>query len=146
MSAPKISVITPSFNQGRFIEQTIQSVVSQGSNSFEHIVIDGGSTDETLEVLRRYPHLKWVSEADEGQSDALNKGFDMAQGEIIAWINSDDWYAPGTFHAVSKFFDENPNEDVVMGIPHQFDLGRFTHGPAQARPRNCVSRNRILLV
>ena len=111
----KFSAVTPSFNQGKYIEQTIQSVLGQDYANFEHLVIDGGSTDQTISILKKYPHLKWVSERDKGQADALNKGFRMAEGDIIAWINSDDWYEPGTFEAVAKFFSENPDKNVVMG-------------------------------
>jgi len=111
----KISVITPSFNQSKYIEQTIQSVLDQNYPNFEHIIIDGGSTDGTIEILKKYSHLKWVSEKDKGQSDALNKGFEKATGDIIAWINSDDWYEPNTFFSISKFFNENQYKNVVMG-------------------------------
>jgi glycosyltransferase involved in cell wall biosynthesis/predicted Zn-dependent protease len=112
---PKISVITPSFNQGTYIEQTIQSVLAQNYPNFEHIVVDGGSTDGTLEILKKYPHLKWLSEQDKGQSDALNKGFRMASGDIIAWINSDDWYEAGVFDCIADFFVANPDKNIVMG-------------------------------
>ena len=112
---PLISVITPSYNQGLFIEQTIESVLLQNYPAFEHIIIDGGSTDETVPILKRHPHLNWVSEKDSGQSEALNKGFKKARGEIIAWINSDDWYEPGSFFVVADFFLRNPNKNVVMG-------------------------------
>jgi glycosyltransferase involved in cell wall biosynthesis len=105
-SQPLISILTPSFNQGRYIEQTITSVLKQNYARFEHIVIDGGSTDETIEVLKRYPHLKWISEPDKGQADALNKGFRMATGELIGWINSDDFYAEGVFRRVADIFDD----------------------------------------
>lgn len=114
-SLPKISVITPSFNQGTYIEQTIQSVLAQNYPNFEHIVVDGVSTDGTLEILRKYPHLKWLSEQDKGQSDALNKGFRMASGDIIAWINSDDWYEAGAFNCIADFFVANPDKNIVMG-------------------------------
>lgn len=114
-ASPRISVVTPSFNQAAYIGQTIESVLSQRYPDFEHIVVDGGSTDGTLEILKRYPHLKWISEADRGQADALNKGFRMATGDVIAWVNSDDWYEPGAFDAVAAFFRDNPDEDVVMG-------------------------------
>ena len=97
----RISVITPSFNQAGYIEQNIRSVLDQQYPDFEHIVIDGGSTDGTVEVLKRFPHLKWISEKDNGQSDALNKGFAMASGDIICWLNSDDWLAPEAFHRVA---------------------------------------------
>jgi glycosyltransferase involved in cell wall biosynthesis/tetratricopeptide (TPR) repeat protein/SAM-dependent methyltransferase len=112
---PLVSVVTPSFNQAEFIEQTIQSVLTQKYPNVEHIVIDGGSTDGTVDILTRYRHLKWVSESDSGQSEALNKGLRMARGEIVAWINSDDWYEPGMFEAIATFFMANPEKNVVMG-------------------------------
>ena len=88
----KISIITPSFNQGKYIEQTILSVLNQSYKNFEHIICDGGSTDGTVDVLKKYKHLIWVSEEDEGQSDALSKALSMSSGDIIGWINSDDYY------------------------------------------------------
>lgn len=106
---PKISIITPSFNQGEFIEDAIKSVLAQGCQNFEHIVVDAGSTDNTINVLKKYPHLKWISEPDEGQSDAINKGFKLATGDIIGWLNSDDLYLPETFNIVSKALS---NEDI----------------------------------
>jgi glycosyltransferase involved in cell wall biosynthesis len=108
----KISIITPSYNQGRFIEEAIKSIAEQGHPDFEHIVIDGGSKDETVEVLKKYPHVKWVSEPDEGQSDAINKGFLKATGDIIGWLNADDAYTPGTFKRVLKEF-ENKGVDAL---------------------------------
>ena len=109
---PLISVITPSYNQGRYIRETIESVLSQNYPNFEHIVMDGGSKDETVSVLQSYPHLTWTSEKDKGQSDALNKAFAKAKGDIIAWINSDDYYLPNTFHTVAR---ELRNYPVVIG-------------------------------
>ena len=111
----KFSVVTPSLNQAKYVEQTIKSVVAQEYADFEHFVIDGGSDDETLKILKKYPHLVWVSEKDRGQSDAVNKGFKLATGDIIAWINSDDWYEAGTFTAVAEFFANNPDKNIVMG-------------------------------
>lgn len=102
LDLPFISIITPSFNQGRFIEQTIQSVLSQDYPSYEHIVIDGGSTDDTVSILKRYSHLTWSSEPDRGQSHAINKGFRRAHGDILCWINSDDWLAPGALRRVAE--------------------------------------------
>ena len=115
-SAPLFfSVVTPSYNQGQFIEQTILSVLDQNYPHFEHVIFDGKSTDNTVEVLKRYSHLKWTSEKDSGQSSALNKGFKIARGDVIAWINSDDWYEPGAFAAVAEFFQKNPDKLIVMG-------------------------------
>jgi glycosyltransferase involved in cell wall biosynthesis len=98
----KISIITPSFNQGRFIEDAIQSVIGQYYSDFEHIIIDNCSDDNTKEVLKKYPHIKFVSEPDCGQSDALNKGFRLATGDVIGWLNCDDFYLPGTFKIVAE--------------------------------------------
>jgi glycosyltransferase involved in cell wall biosynthesis len=104
----KISIITPSFGQAGFIERTIESVRSQhGDFEVEHLVVDGGSTDGTVEILRRHEgHLRWLSEPDRGQSDAINKGFRMATGDVLAWLNSDDTYAPGALAAVSAALRE----------------------------------------
>ncbi len=103
MIAPRISIVTPSYNQAPFIEEALQSVKDQNYPSLEHIVIDGASTDSTVSILEKYSqtpgwqHLRWVSERDQGQSDALNKGFRMAKGDIIGWLNSDDRYRPFCF-------------------------------------------------
>jgi glycosyltransferase involved in cell wall biosynthesis len=115
MSELKISVITPSYNQGEFIEDTINSVLAQKYKNFEHIIIDGGSTDDTLKILNKYTHLKWISEKDKGQSNALNKGFKMAKGDIICWINSDDTLEQGTFKKVNAFFQKKKKFDMVEG-------------------------------
>lgn len=114
---PKISVVTPSFNQGQFIEETIRSVLLQGYPNLEFIIIDGGSTDGTLEIIRRYePWLAyWVSEPDRGQSHAVNKGIQRASGEIIHWLNSDDLLLPGSLALVAQKFHENPGVKLVTG-------------------------------
>jgi glycosyltransferase involved in cell wall biosynthesis len=112
---PLVSVVTPSYNQGRYIEETIQSVLNQDYFRIEHIVVDGGSTDETLSVLKKYPHLKWVSEPDRGQSHAINKGFQIAKGEIAAWLNSDDTYLPGAVTAAVEALDRSKGRYIVMG-------------------------------
>lgn len=104
----KISVITPSLNQGKFIEKTIQSVLNQEGNfELEYIIIDGGSTDNTLDVIQKYQNsLVWVSEKDRGQSDAINKGFNMASGDLLAWLNSDDTYEPDALAEVAERYKE----------------------------------------
>jgi glycosyltransferase involved in cell wall biosynthesis len=96
---PLVSIVTPSLNQGQFIEEAIRSVLEQAYPRIEHIVVDGGSTDGTLDVLRRFPHLRWSSEPDAGQAAAVNKGFRSAGGEIFGWINADDYYLPGAVAA-----------------------------------------------
>ncbi|MGX7689889.1 glycosyltransferase family 2 protein [Flectobacillus roseus] len=111
----KISIVSPSYNQGAFIEDAILSVLSQEYPNFEHIIIDGGSTDNTIEILKKYPHLIWVSEKDKGQSDAINKGFNKATGDIIGWLNTDDYYLPGAFDRIVKEFSANAGVDVVYG-------------------------------
>ena len=96
---PLVTIVTPSYNQGRFIEETILSVLNQDYPSIEYIVMDGGSTDQTLDILRKYTgRLTWYSEKDKGQSDAINKGLRLAKGEILAYLNSDDTYLPGAIH------------------------------------------------
>ena len=110
----KITIITPSYNQGQFIEETILSVLNQSNADVEHIVVDGGSTDDTVEVLKKYPSVRWVSEKDEGQADALQKGLEMATGEIIGWINSDDYLEPNILEFVSDYF-EKENVDWIIG-------------------------------
>lgn len=102
MPSRMISVITPSLNSGAYLEHAIRSVREQRYPNFEHIVVDGGSEDRTVDVLKRYPHLKWVSEADKGQSDAMNKGFELSSGEIIVYLNADDYFKPGAFEAVAS--------------------------------------------
>jgi glycosyltransferase involved in cell wall biosynthesis len=116
MSSPKISIITPSYNQGKFIERTILSILNQDYKNFEYIVMDGGSTDETLKILKKYSNkIIWKSKKDNGQSDAINKGIKMATGEIIAYLNSDDTYEPGALKKVAEFFENNPDKKWVYG-------------------------------
>lgn len=114
---PKISVVTPSFNQGQFIEETIRSVLLQSYPNLELIIIDGGSTDNTQEIIKKYETwIKyWVSEPDRGQSHAINKGIGKATGEILFWLNSDDLVLPGTFALVAQVFSDNPETKMVIG-------------------------------
>jgi glycosyltransferase involved in cell wall biosynthesis len=109
----KISIITPSYNSGQHIEDAINSVLGQEYERFEHIVVDGGSEDNTVEILGKYPHVKWVSEPDNGQSHAMNKGFAMSSGDIIGYLNADDYYLPGAFKSVLHYFEEDA--DCVVG-------------------------------
>jgi glycosyltransferase involved in cell wall biosynthesis len=113
---PKISIVTVTFNQGAYIEETIRSILLQGYPNLEYIVIDGGSTDNTVSILKRYQSeiTYWVSESDRGQSNALNKGFAQAKGDILAWLNSDDCYLPGTLFRVALTFDIY-GADLVAG-------------------------------
>ncbi len=116
------AIVTPSFNQGRFLRDAVESVLGQlptpGAPPFlvEYMVVDGGSNDETLDVLREYAsRLRYLSEPDRGQAHAVNKGVAMTSGEIIGWLNSDDYYLPGAFAAVAKAFHDNPETMVVYG-------------------------------
>jgi len=116
-SAPHVSIVTPSFNQARYIEATIRSVLAQDYMRIEYIIVDGGSTDGTVEILKKYEGriASWVSEPDKGQTDAINKGFDRAKGDILAWINSDDTYEPGAVSAAVKYLHEHPAIGMVYG-------------------------------
>src|SRR6266850_561949 len=125
---PKISIVTPSFNQGRFLEETILSVLNQGYPNLEYILIDGGSSDQSLEVIRRYEeHLAyWISEKDRGQVDAINKGLNRSSGDIFAFINSDDVYLPGTFAAVAEYFEADSRREWVCGDTIMFGEAHAT--------------------
>jgi glycosyltransferase involved in cell wall biosynthesis len=121
----KISIITPSYNQGQFIERTLQSVASQTAPGveIEHVVFDGGSTDSTVEILKRFsPSVRWVSKQDKGQTDAVNQGICATDGEIIGWLNSDDIYYPGAIARVVAYFEANPEADAVYGMADHIDL------------------------
>ncbi len=121
MNTLKFSVVTPSLNQGEFIEDNIKSVLNQDYDNVEHIILDGGSTDNTLSVLKKYKHLIWISEPDKGQSDAANKGFKKATGDIICWVNSDDMLVNGALHTANQFFKEYPDELGVTGARENID-------------------------
>ncbi len=128
----KVSIVTPSFNQARFLERTIRSVLEQNYPCIEYLLVDGGSTDGSREIIQKYAHQLawWVSEPDQGQTDAINKGFSRATGEILAWINSDDTYNPGAISAAVNFLQENPQVGMVYADTNFIDendrlIGRF---------------------
>ena len=104
----KISILTPSFNSAQYIERAIKSVMDQNYDDWEHIVVDGGSNDGTVEILKKYTHIKWISEPDRGQSDAMNKAFAMSRGDIIGYLNADDTYEPNIFKIIVEYFNNNP--------------------------------------
>lgn len=123
---PKISIVTPSYNQGKFIEQTILSVINQNYPNLEYIIIDGGSTDETVDIIKKYEqHITyWVSEKDNGQSHAINKGIEKCTGEIFNWLNSDDWYEPDALFNVANEFMNDTTLEFVSGFEnHVYENG-----------------------
>jgi glycosyltransferase involved in cell wall biosynthesis len=113
----RITIVTPSLNQAAYLERTIRSVVEQGYPDLEYLVFDGGSTDGSVEILQRYDDqiAYWESEPDRGQSHAVNKGFERATGEIVGWINSDDYYLPGALATAAAAFEANPDAEWVCG-------------------------------
>jgi glycosyltransferase involved in cell wall biosynthesis len=132
MDTPLVSIVTPSFNQARYIETTICSVLGQEYPLIEYMVVDGGSTDGSVDVIQRYADKLswWVSEKDKGQTDALNKGFSQAKGDIFAWLNSDDTYEPGAVAAAVKYLGDHPEVSMVYADTNFIDekgrvIGRF---------------------
>ena len=127
-----VSIVTPSFNQAHFLEATIRSVLEQDYSEIEYIIIDGGSTDGSFEIIQKYAHqlAGWVSEPDHGQTDAINKGFGRARGQILAWLNSDDTYQVGAVREAVEFLQNNPNVGMVYGDANYVNedghiIGRF---------------------
>lgn len=122
MGSPFFSVVTPSWNQGGFLRGCVESVLAQGGGDFEHLVFDNLSTDGTAQVASGFPHLRFFSERDSGQSEAVNKGLRLAQGEVLCWLNSDDEYAPGAFERLRHAFAD-PGTMVVFGDARQVGYG-----------------------
>ena len=110
----KISVLTPSFNSGNTIQKAIDSVKNQSYKYWEHIIVDGNSTDCTLEILKQNTHINWISEQDEGQSDAMNKAFKMSTGDLIVYLNADDYFYHEAFKTIVNTFSNNPDIDIVV--------------------------------
>jgi glycosyltransferase involved in cell wall biosynthesis len=117
LQLPKISIITPSFNQSQYLEKTIQSVVDQNYPNLEYIIMDGGSTDGSVDIIKKYTNIitHWESNPDKGQADAIFRGFEQTTGDIIAWINSDDYYLDGAFASVGEFFAQHPEIQWIIG-------------------------------
>lgn len=133
---PLVSIVTPSYNQAAYLEATILSVLDQEYPNLEYIIVDGGSTDGSVEIIKKYGDklAYWVSEPDCGQSHAINKGFTRATGEIVAWINSDDVYCPGSFTTVADFFIDHPHVQVLYGNSEYVDATGSHLGFFPARP------------
>jgi glycosyltransferase involved in cell wall biosynthesis len=132
---PLVSIITPSYNQAQFLEETIRSVLAQDYPNLEYIIVDGGSTDGSLEIIQRYADRLawWVSEPDRGQTDALNKGFARARGEVFAWLNSDDTYLPGAISQAVACLETHPQAALVYGDADLVDEQGRVLGPFPAR-------------
>lgn len=111
----KVSIITPSFNNGEYLDGNIKCLLDQTYKPHEHIIMDGGSTDSTIDLLKSYDHIQWISEPDDGMYDAINKGLQKSTGDIIAYLNADDRYFKHTLDKVVDFFEKNPDVDFVYG-------------------------------
>src|SRR5262249_17002298 len=141
---PRISVVTSSYNQGRFLGRTIESVLAQDYPNLEHIVVDGMSSDDTLDVLARYPHLRVLRDPDRGQAEAINKGFRLATGDIYCFLNSDDTFRPGALHRVAREIDPDRGRHVVQGRCRYIDENDAWAG--EEHPSLSVSHRRLLQV
>lgn len=127
---PRITIITPSFNQGQYIEETINSIINQNYPNLQYIIIDGGSTDNTIDIIKKYESKidYWISEKDSGQCSAINKGLKIADGELINWINSDDMLTDNSLFNISDFYNANKECNIFIGQTIYFDNSRSTAG------------------
>ena len=142
---PKVSIITPSFNQSEYLEQTILSVLNQGYPNLEYIIIDGGSTDGSVKIINKYTDKLsfWLSETDKGMYDAINKGFKKCTGEIFAWINSDDVYFDNALQVAADIFTQIPEVDWITGRCGYIDpTGDITH----RSKKNCTTSSCLKMV
>ncbi len=149
-SWPRVSIITPSFNQAGFLEEAIRTVLLQGYPNLEYIVVDGGSTDGSVEIIRKYQQwlTSWVSEPDRGQSQAINKGLQRARGEVLGWLNSDDVYCPGAVGAAVDFFELHPDVALMYGRADLIDFDGRVVGQApweEFDARVCIARHRYIV-
>lgn len=134
MSSPKVSIITPSYNSAHYIEETISSVLAQDYHPLEYIIVDGNSTDKTIEILKQYnSRIQWISESDDGMTEALNKGFHMTNGEILGWINADDLYASNTVSMSVEYLVSNPDAAAVYSNGELIDQNGIFIKPLVAR-------------
>jgi len=143
-AGPAVAIITPSYNTGPHLGAAVRSVLSQDYARLDYLVMDGGSTDGTVEILKSFgPRLRWISERDRGQSDAINRGFAQTPGEVLAWLNSDDTYAPGAVRAAAEFLARHDDVAMVYGDADFIDAAGNAIAPcAHVEPR--FSRRRLL--
>jgi glycosyltransferase involved in cell wall biosynthesis len=159
MSLPTLSVITPSFNSAEFLEDALLSVGRQPGPRVEHIVMDCASTDDTVAILNRFPQVQWVSEPDRGQSDAINKGFLRASGDLMGWLNADDYYLPDGLQTIVHAAEEHPEADVIYGdcvfvdstgkivrskVEHPFDPAILMHFGCYIPSTSTFFRRRVI--